>query len=106
MLIYYRLPSKSDRLLELDVPVKDITTWFESAWLSGPRRKPREQLVQFLCEFTGDRRLVLHLPEQERSTELLRTWLVEDLPLFPNILLAFSSSQSERSINDEEMDIK
>ena len=91
-------------LLELDVPVKDIIARFESAWLPGPRREPREQLVQFLREFTGDRRLVLHIPE--RGTELLRTWLIEDLPLLPNILLAFSSSQSERFINDEETDIK
>ena len=70
----------------------------------GPRRKPREQLVQFLREFTRDRRLVLHIPE--RGTELLRTWLVEDLPLLPNIFLAFSSSRSERFMNDAETDIK
>ena len=91
-------------VLELDVPVREIIAWFESAWLSGPKRKPREQLVQFLREFTRDRRLVLHIPE--RGTELLRTWLVEDLPLLPNILLAFSSSAIERSINDAETDIK
>ena len=91
-------------VLELDVPVREIIAWFESAWLSGPRRKPREQLVQFLREFTRDRRLVLHIPE--RGTELLRTWLVEDLPLLPNIFLAFSSSRSERFMNDAETDIK
>ena len=84
--------------LELELPAKILIEAANRLWGGGAssvahelNREPRQHLRWFLRHTTENQTVVLYFPGGEHSHTLIQKQILEDLPMFPGLVLAFAN---------------